>query len=273
MIAEKENCTLMEFALRCARSFGALIEMREEPLDAPIPEKFEINPLYKAELEEAEKEYEDFTALPYPEKMAVLERDYELMAEKYAEADKIENERRRVLRGRYEAMLEKINKWEAPTPDHENLRKFMIEQIEDCMEHDCGHWESTVGDKEDWLNVSEHINYLKRCMRVARESYRKHVDAGPAYQAPRLPRGYGEIQHSDPHGLEGLPHNPGQADIPGDPADAQERHGNPCVTLFLPSYVYIVHVFRTFASGRRMIPSALRFCKSNTAMTLWIIPR
>ena len=176
MIAEKENCTLEEYAMRCARNFGALIDMREESMDAPIPEKFEINPRYKAELEAAEKEYEDFTALPYPEKIAVLERDYEQTVKKYAKEAKKENEKRIVLRGRYEAMLEKINKWEAPTPDHENLRKFMIEQIEDCMEHDCRHWEPIIGDKEDWLNVSEHINYLRRCMRVARESYQKHVD-------------------------------------------------------------------------------------------------
>lgn len=176
VIAEKENCTLEEYAMRCARNFGALIDMREEPMDAQIPERFEINPRYKAELEYAEKEYHDFDALPYSEKIAVLERDYERMAEKYAESDKIENERRRVLRVRYEAMLEKISRWESPTPDHENLREFMIKQINDCLKHECSAWKSTVGEKEEWLNVGEHENYLKRRILMARESYKKHLD-------------------------------------------------------------------------------------------------
>lgn len=175
IVAKKENCTLEEYAMRCARNFGALIEMREEPMDAPIPEKFEINPFYKKELEAAEKELHDFEALPYAEKIAVLERDYEQRVERYAKEAEKENEERRVLRGRYEAMLEKVNRWKAPTPDHENLRKFMIEQIEDCIEPDCRKWNPTIGDKEDCLNVDEHVNYLKRCARVARESYEKHV--------------------------------------------------------------------------------------------------
>ena len=32
--------TFEEFILSCARAFGALVEMRDEPADAPIPEEF-----------------------------------------------------------------------------------------------------------------------------------------------------------------------------------------------------------------------------------------
>lgn len=37
---EGKEISFEQFALRCARNFGALVMMREEPLDTPIPEKF-----------------------------------------------------------------------------------------------------------------------------------------------------------------------------------------------------------------------------------------
>lgn len=39
----KNGITFEEFALDCARNFGALIIMRDEPKDAPIPEQFEAS--------------------------------------------------------------------------------------------------------------------------------------------------------------------------------------------------------------------------------------
>jgi len=35
-----------DFALNCARAFGALITMRDDPQDTPIPEKFEARTSY-----------------------------------------------------------------------------------------------------------------------------------------------------------------------------------------------------------------------------------
>lgn len=63
-MADNENFTFPEFAMRCARNFGALIMMRDEPLDAPIPEKFEPSGYYKKEYEKAKAAYEDFIASP-----------------------------------------------------------------------------------------------------------------------------------------------------------------------------------------------------------------
>lgn len=33
----KDGMTFKEYALRCARNFGALMDMRDDPMDAPIP--------------------------------------------------------------------------------------------------------------------------------------------------------------------------------------------------------------------------------------------
>ena len=38
----------------------------------------------------------------------------------------------------YEAMLEKVRAWEPPTPDHENFKRVMEEQITESIRFDCG---------------------------------------------------------------------------------------------------------------------------------------
>jgi hypothetical protein len=47
--------TLKEYALICARAFGATITMRDAPLDIAIPEKFEQSEYYSKKITELEK--------------------------------------------------------------------------------------------------------------------------------------------------------------------------------------------------------------------------
>lgn len=44
---------------------------------------------------------------------------------------------REELRAKYEAMAEKVKAWEAPTPDHAEYKKFMLDQITESMRFDC----------------------------------------------------------------------------------------------------------------------------------------
>jgi hypothetical protein len=48
----EEGQSFPEFAMRCARNFGALIMMRDESLDVPIPEQFEPSDYYRKKLSE-----------------------------------------------------------------------------------------------------------------------------------------------------------------------------------------------------------------------------
>ncbi len=58
--------------------------------------------------------------------------------------DEIET-KERALAERYRAMLIKTRDWNPPTPDHEGLKGFMVEQIESSIKFDCGHtWEAPV---------------------------------------------------------------------------------------------------------------------------------
>ena len=159
IVAENENFTFPEFAMRCARNFGAFIMMRDEPLDAPIPEKFEPSDYYKNEYERAKAAYDDFIANP---------PTYEGLEKQYNEYVALEKERfiadfaeKDIKRRRYNAMLLKVLKWQPPTPEHEGLKKFMIDQLHDSIDFDCKEYQPVISDREEYIAHNQSGKYLK----------------------------------------------------------------------------------------------------------------
>lgn len=179
ILGEREDMTLKDFALLCTRNFGVSIAMRDTPLTVPVPEKFEVDKSYKykEEYDKAVKEYDDFMALSDSDKVAYLERTYSEMLERergYAEKQVKEID---VLRRRYNKMLNKVLKWTAPTPDHENLRSFMIEQIRDSIEFDCKEYKPILPSKKDWCDIDRHKAALAKDVAFYKERYESHVEA------------------------------------------------------------------------------------------------
>lgn len=159
IVADNENLTFSEFAMRCARNFGALIMMRDEPLDAPIPEKFEPSDYYKNEYEKAKAAYENFIANPPSDED--LEKQYNeyvaLETERFAAASADKDIKCR----RYNAMLLKVLKWQPPTPEHEGLKEFMIDQLHDSIDFDCSEYRPLISDKEEYIARNRNGEYLK----------------------------------------------------------------------------------------------------------------
>lgn len=123
-----------DFVWRCARGMGALINMRDEPWGAPIPERFEPNTRYYDEaLTKSEARLAELRAMS---PLAVREAAQQSYAERtrgdhdYA-ADKD------VKRARYEAMLAKVEAWEPPTQDHVGFKDFMADQLRQSIDFDC----------------------------------------------------------------------------------------------------------------------------------------
>lgn len=117
----------------CARAFGALIMMRDEPMNAPIPEKIEANSYHLEAIADARKRQVELEGMgPAMTEMAAdgvyrkAVADHERML---AEKD--------VLRSKYEAMLMRVAEWIPPTEEHEGLKRFMKDQIDLCIESDC----------------------------------------------------------------------------------------------------------------------------------------
>lgn len=159
IVADNENFTFPEFAMRCARNFGALIMMRDEPLDAPIPEKFEPSDYYKNEYEKAKAAYDNFIANPPTDED--LEKQYNEYVAHETERFVADSAEKDIKRRRYNAMLSKVLEWQPPTPEHEGLKKFMIDQLQDSIESDCIEYRPLFPNQDEYIARNRNSKYLK----------------------------------------------------------------------------------------------------------------
>lgn len=126
--------TFREFAMQCARAFGACIMMRDDPMDKAIPETFEPDTRYHDEaLARARATLDEMAQLTLAEceERARVEHQ-ENVTSWYARRDKREEQRRR-----YQQMLEQVDAWTPPTPDHVEMRSFMQQQLRKSIDFDC----------------------------------------------------------------------------------------------------------------------------------------
>ncbi len=122
-----------EFIWSCARAMGALILMRDDASDTPIPKRFEPS---KYEVERVEKARTDLARV-------IAMSDDEWVAEQAVKAaehathqmEYRQNQER--MEARYRAMLDRVTAWEPPTVEHVGFRDFMIEQLESSIKFDC----------------------------------------------------------------------------------------------------------------------------------------
>lgn len=125
------TATLMEkgqtfeaFVMTCARAFGALIEMRDSPLDAPIPKKIGPSRHYVDALATAKKEVarlEGFSKVRQLDFGAKKRTEHIKQVKSWIAKDILENKR-------IDGMVAKVNRW-SPPRDHGELRDFMLEQL------------------------------------------------------------------------------------------------------------------------------------------------
>ncbi len=126
-----EMTELAPFVMTCARAFGALVMMRDEPLDAPIPDAFLPS---------------EYATKRVADARAELDAAMSMTIEQAAEANKAahaqgvaraQQERARTIeqQARYAAMRAKVVAWTPPTDDHAGLKAFMLEQIDTSARH------------------------------------------------------------------------------------------------------------------------------------------
>lgn len=122
-----------QFVMRCARAMGACILMRDDPMDAPIPERFEPSDYHARKLEEASAALAKLRVMSCDETEVAAQEAF--AAETNSNTEAIA--RNRELRGKYEAMLTQVQAWAPPTPDHEGFKRFMTEQLTESIRFDC----------------------------------------------------------------------------------------------------------------------------------------
>ncbi len=130
VIEEKENVSFREFALGCARAFGACIDLKDEPIDSEIPEKFTESSYHRDKYNELIldlKKYENMD-----ERTADKKAEEEYLSETNSRKDYLDvlDE----IEKKYKAMMVSVEKWNPPTPDHIKLKNFMIQQLDISMD-------------------------------------------------------------------------------------------------------------------------------------------
>lgn len=129
----KDGITFKEFAWGCARAFGALVMMRDDPSDAPIPEKFEPSDHHSKKIAEERARTKELL------KFSVKRCDLEA-TKAHAQAVASNGAALKdcsAQRVKYDAMLDQVKAWVPPTPDHQGMKDFMIQQITDSVKFDC----------------------------------------------------------------------------------------------------------------------------------------
>jgi guanylate kinase len=113
----------------CCREFGVCANMKDASLTSPIPKHFEADEFYKKEYDKAAREWAKWQRISLDEarKIMVLQHEKDLESKKKSLIDwQLENQK-------FQKILHEVEFWIAPTPQHENLKKFALSQLNYTM--------------------------------------------------------------------------------------------------------------------------------------------
>lgn len=149
-----------EFLKLCIRAFGIAVDLKDESLDVPTPNHFEPHPYYekayKDSLVSREKAY-SMTLEEVKKDIISKYNDNKGRAEKILEEYKDEDEK-------YLKVREEVEKWTPPTPEHEDLKKFCLEQIDMSLNTALYEWcEKDINKELDTSDdtVKKYIDILR----------------------------------------------------------------------------------------------------------------
>jgi hypothetical protein len=133
-IVTGEVTTLRQYALICARAFGATIAQRDEPLTNP-PRLETPRSYHDEQLECIRDDLTRLTTMTADEHHAAADAAY-TAACKARDEYIVENRR---TADRYAAMRDQVEQWTPPTPDHAELKTFMLSQLDSATGFDVLH--------------------------------------------------------------------------------------------------------------------------------------
>lgn len=172
-VAEGKVTSLKEFALTCARAFGALIEMRDEPHDAPIPKQFEVDTSHYDEVINDAQVDLDRLLNSTPEELETLCLARNERVKEYSLERLRKNED---TRANYLSMIAKVEAWEdAP----ENMKEFMLQQLNDSLKYDVS---------DDPLKYCDTVMNVEEWVESETESLRRQIENYTEYREEEIAR-------------------------------------------------------------------------------------
>jgi hypothetical protein len=169
-----KRITFQQFALDCARAFGACITLRDEPGGGEqIPDAFEPSDYHLKAIDRTRTELERLSKMSAADCTRAANQEWE-----QAEVSRLERlQKALALRASYEDMLNQVERWNPPTDDHHELKKFMREQITESIRFDCSTEHCSKPCErlsgEEWLQ--QKIKGCEGALSYHREHYAKEV--------------------------------------------------------------------------------------------------
>jgi hypothetical protein len=171
-----------DFGKICMRAFGATIHMKEDSLNKEY-KPLEVDDYYLKNQERSKEEL----------KILESKSDKELVQEKLNSLYK-ENERlylkakkQNELKYKLEDMLIIVNSWVSPTNEHNDIKRFMREQLEMSIKNDYDleyykkaleRIQAEINEKIDGSKIrSEKKKYLENEIKYYEEKYAKEVES------------------------------------------------------------------------------------------------
>ena len=170
-----------DFLKLCTRAFGIAMSLRDEPLSVPTPKRFEPDSYYTNRVREAIENLDRVMGLKHNEAIdeMITGRNDDI---KYYEAAIKKQE---AINDKYDSIRKEIIAWKPPTPEHVELKKFALNQIDISIERTSWYQEcldkllatdlDTSYEAVD-AYISERIKNAKEEVENANESLRKEID-------------------------------------------------------------------------------------------------
>lgn len=132
-IYDGKDITGKEFILKCARAFGAAVMMRDEPLSKEIA-TVEPSRYYLEQVKSEKARLKEYKSMSLEEVQKTIDENYESDLVRYHTRIKEANE----LEARYRKVLAEVQAWDSPSDEHDELKKYAINQLEESIKFDCG---------------------------------------------------------------------------------------------------------------------------------------
>lgn len=171
-ILEDPKYTFEKFKQQCIRAFGAAIDFKDESL-ATTPDYDKVVgrstiDYHTDALKQATIELAEFKVLDNVSKM----REFQYYVEGQIKSYKKQIKKKQGEKLRLDKFLEQAEKWNAPTPDHDNFKDFMVCQLKGTIEQcNVSYYEKALTDTKQ----ETFAEWSKGRMESLKESITYHI--------------------------------------------------------------------------------------------------
>lgn len=165
---------LKDYILGCARQFGALVHMREDGKDVDIRYR-EVSDYHLEELNKAYARLKEVKIITDDEIQNKIDENYDENIKSMNRMLKNKKDSQK----KYSDMIEKVNNWNPPTKEHNNLKEFALKQLRDSIDWDCDLTYINQEIKKETISQYREgmVKYCLRDIEYHSNSYKKELEA------------------------------------------------------------------------------------------------